>query len=103
MKTCKQRVNSSWKNTRKDIKSYLAGDLELDSLLLSVEYIEPGTFNNKRGYHRLLFSWGGPSDELRVFSPDKVEYWFLDWHDGASIDVTNDPVVQKFINNVLEL
>lgn len=104
MKSCKQRINSYWKSTKENIERYLNGKEDLDSLLLGIDYVEPGTFKNQsKGYHRIQFSWGGPSDELRVFGPEKVEYWFLDWFDGASIDVTDDPVVQEFINDLIEL
>jgi hypothetical protein len=45
-----------------------------------------------REYYRIQFSWGGPSDELRIYH-DRVEYRFMDWFDGASIDVTHDRAV----------
>lgn len=43
------------------------------------------------GYFRYQLSWSGPlcSDEFRFYVDpdlrlDRVEYWFLDWFDGAS-------------------
>ena len=38
------------------------------------------------------FSWGGPSDELRAFvnrddSIHRLEYWYMDWFDGAHVNV----------------
>lgn len=57
---------------------------------LSFDYIEPQTYNDQpEGYFRYQLSWGGPSDEFRFFvNPDyschRVEYWFMDWFDGAS-------------------
>lgn len=70
---------------------------------LSFDYVTPGTFNDqKRGYWRYQISWGGPSDEFRFYGDsggrgrihiDRAEYWYLDWWDGASVDVTNDPRV----------
>ena len=40
------------------------------------------------GYYRLQLSWGGPSDEFRVYvNQDKeidfIEYWYMDWFDSA--------------------
>jgi len=57
---------------------------------LSFDYVAPGSFDGQdEGYFRYQISWGGPSDEFRFFvNPDlschRIEYWFLDWFDGAS-------------------
>ena len=58
---------------------------------LCFDYVEPGTFGDQQeqGYFRYQLSWGGPSDEFRFFvdwegDPYKIEYWFMDWFDGAS-------------------
>lgn len=58
---------------------------------LSFDYVSPNTFENqKRGYFRYQLSWGGPSDEFRFYcdenlEPVEIEYWFLDWFDGAHL------------------
>lgn len=68
---------------------------------LSFDYVAPETFNDQpEGYWRHQLSWGGPSDEIRFYAsrPDspcyRVEYWFLDWWDGASLDLTRDDICQ---------
>ena len=60
---------------------------------LSFDYVAPETFKDQdEGYFRYQLSWGGPSDEFRIFankisdyrwSVYKIEYWYLDWFDGA--------------------
>lgn len=59
---------------------------------LSFDYVAPHTFHDQeRGYFRYQLSWGGPSDEFRIYAEgreyswhvDTIEYWFLDWFDGA--------------------
>jgi len=56
---------------------------------LGFDYVAPGTFEGqRRGYFRYQLSWGGPSDEFRFFcderpKPVRIEYWFMDWFDGA--------------------
>lgn len=56
---------------------------------LSFDFVALDTFDNqKEGYFRYQLSWGGPSDEFRFYTnPDfslhRIEYWFLDWFDGA--------------------
>ena len=58
---------------------------------LSIDFVEPGTFTGqKRGYYRYQLSWGGPSDEFRIYNDDHVEFWYLDWFDGASVRVTGE-------------
>lgn len=67
---------------------------------LSFDYVAPETFNDqKEGYFRYQLSWGGPSDEFRIyaqkiddwrFSVYKIEYWFLDWFDGAKINLSGE-------------
>lgn len=58
---------------------------------LCFDYVAPGTFTDQeQGYFRYQISWGGPSEEIRFFvNPDfsvyHVEFWFLDWWDGASL------------------
>lgn len=71
---------------------------------LSFDYVAPGTFEGQtEGYIRYQISWGGPSEEIRFFvSPShdeysnpyyRAEFWFLDWFDGARLDVTADETV----------
>ncbi len=74
-------------------------DPELGSLSdygLCFDFVPVGTFDDQaEAYFRYQISWGGPSDEFRFFvNPDltchRVEYWFLDWFDGASRVCTGD-------------
>ena len=57
---------------------------------LSFDYVAPDTFKDQeQGYFRYQISWGGPSEEFRFYvgaelNPYKIEFWFLDWFDGAS-------------------
>ena len=93
--TCAQRVNEEWKERQEDLKNP-----EYEALCF--DYVAPHTWDDqKEGYWRWQFSWGGPSDELRGFVNEhgelhRVEYWFLDWFDGASIDVTNYDGHERF-------
>lgn len=66
-------------------------DNTLGNYGLSFDYVAPGTFDDQReGYFRYQISRGGPSDEFRFFvnldhSCHRVEYWYLDWLDGALV------------------
>lgn len=96
--SCKSRIEGEVKARLRDLRrlweAYQNGaeGEEIESIFdygLSFDYVAPGTFSGqKEGYFRYQLSWGGPSDEFRFFvNPDlschRVEYWLLDWFDGA--------------------
>ena len=82
---------------------------------LSWDYIEPNTFDDQIfGYYRLQLSWGGPSDEYRIFVDETlreenvlnincIEYWYMDWFDGASLDVPKDSIAWEICQMFLDL
>ena len=101
---CKDKVKTEWEDRKADFEAFFSakewGETdELGSINdygLSVDLVEAGTFEGQReDYIRYQFSWGGPSDELRIFKNGDMEYWFLDWFDGACVDVTADEVAQE--------
>ena len=60
---------------------------------LSWDYVEAEDEENP-AYYRLQLSWGGPSDEFRIYTIgdtleiDVIDYHYMDWFDGASIPVS---------------
>jgi len=96
---CKDRVDSHFRSRFEALKDLWAGYCEGDegkteefyNYGLSFDYVKQNTLSDKlEGYFRYQISWGGPSDEFRFFTnPDfsihRIEYWFLDWFDGANI------------------
>ena len=86
-KSCKQRIKAEWKDRQKDL-------VDPHYEALSFDYVDPNTFDQQpEGYWRWQFSWGGPADELRGYVNEhkelhRLEYWFLDWFDGAKLQVT---------------
>jgi hypothetical protein len=61
---------------------------------LCFDRVEAGTFKDQRaGYWRWQLSWGGPSEEFRLYDNNDLEYWYLDWFDGACVDVVDDVFV----------
>jgi hypothetical protein len=101
-KSCKQRVRSELRSEIATIRKLWelyktdpeANDDELGNFNehgLCFDYVAPGTFDGqRRGYWRWQISWGGPSDEFRFFcdenyQPTSIQYWFMDWFDGAHI------------------
>jgi hypothetical protein len=95
---CKDRVRSHLAGRLSDLRKLFRADPEtpdpdlgtFNEYGLSFDYVAPGTFKNRRGYWRYQLSWGGPSDEFRFYcdenrNPVRIEYWLLDWWDGARI------------------
>ena len=89
LKTCAERIQEQWQQRREDLE-----DPEFEGL--SFDYVEPHTFEKQpEGYWRWQFSWGGPSDELRAYVNEnkeihRLEYWFMDWMDGAKLELQPD-------------
>lgn len=107
---CSERVGPEWEKEKETLTALLALNREdpdayhdeygnLYEYGLSFDYVEPGTFNDQpEGFFRYQISWGGPSDEIRFFvnlngSVHRAEYWFMDWFDGAKVDVSGEEVV----------
>ncbi len=101
--TCLERVRMHFEGRMEDIRTlwgiYLddsdASDPDLGSWHeygLCFDYVPAGTFTDQeRGFFRFQLSCGGPQDEFRYwtdeqFKPYKIEYWFLDWGDGAHVN-----------------
>ena len=61
----------------------------LEEYGLCVDRVAANTFGIHPGYGRYQISWGGPAEEFRYYDEDggRVEFWFLDWGDGASVKV----------------
>ena len=87
--TCAERVKQEWTDRQEDLKNP-----EYEAL--GFDYVEPHTWDDQpEGYWRWQFSWGGPSDELRGYVNEhgelhRLEYWYLDWGDGAHVLVDQD-------------
>lgn len=73
---------------------------------LCFDYVESN--DQEKGYYRYQLSWGGPSDEFRIWVSffgkiEKIEYWFLDWFDGASVDVTDNELIREIVEDFKEI
>tara|TARA_R100000329_G_scaffold29656_1_gene27253 strand:+ start:275 stop:595 length:321 start_codon:yes stop_codon:yes gene_type:complete len=95
-KTCKERIQEEYQDRLEQIQT------EEEPPFLSFDYVEPNTFEGQNiGYYRYQMGWGGPSDEFRKYdNKDFIEYWFLDWFDGASI-VVKDADVINLVNDFI--
>lgn len=116
---CEERIDNNLKGRLEDLEtlfhSYNNGEEYHEELGnfneygLSFDYVESNTFDDqKEGYYRYQLSYGGPSDEFRIwvnYDTDilKIEYWFLDWFDGASRDVTDNELIREIIEFFKEI
>lgn len=103
---CEQRIDAALKGRLADLEQLLNGCTDeepgdMADYALCFDYVAPFTFDDQpEGYFRYQISWGGPSDEFRFFiNPDlschRIEYWFLDWFDGAHRDCTRDATAMQ--------
>jgi len=106
-RTCKERVEDHLQGRIEDLRklwdAYRQGVEDIEDLGniyeygLCFNYVErdEDVKGQEEPYFRYQLSWGGPSDEFRFFTgPDfeinRIEYWFLDWFDGASITLSGE-------------
>lgn len=95
-KKCADKVQAAFDSRMADIRTLWEAEEqtteELGSLYeygLSIDRVEAGTFEGQRAsYWRYQLSWGGPSEEFRMYDNGDIEFWYLDWFDGACVDVT---------------
>ncbi len=94
---------------KNDYQEYENSYEALNEFGLSIDYIEPNTFEDQEnGYICYQLSWGGPSDELRFYLDDnkelyKCDYAYMDWFDGAVIDVTEEENIKDLYDNYINL
>lgn len=111
--TCAERVSPSAKYVDGEIRRMLdevysgAEDPELYNYGLSLDWSVKVDGNDESGIcYVWLLSWGGPSQEIRAFfrpmarEPYRVEYWFLDWFDGACVSA--GPAMREAMEYFLE-
>ena len=110
---CKRELETLRKLWELHCEDCEASDEELGNLYehgLAFDYVAPGTFDDQNeGYFRYQISWGGPSDEFRIYADAngrrgwsiyRVEYWYMDWFDGASVTLRGDDLA--FMSELVE-
>jgi hypothetical protein len=112
-KTCKERVKEAFLSRMDDIRAlYEAGygvevpDIgKLEEYGLCIDYVERGTWSKKgqpksEPYWRYQLSWGGPSEEFRLYDSGELQFWFMDWFDGAYTTVKGEDA--EIIKNIIQ-
>ena len=108
-KTCAEEVQDSFNSRMEDIRTlYNAEDQKTEELGALHEYglcidkVEAGTFKGQReDYLRYQLSYGGPTEEFRLYKNGDLEFWYLNWFDGAHIDVTDKDA--DIIKDIIEM
>ena len=94
--TCAERIGAQFASTVESLREILDSNDEDSGIYdygLSFDWVDPD--GKRAGYYRWQLSWGGPSDEIRFYPSDEkhrpvVEYAFMDWFDGATVDPSGD-------------
>jgi hypothetical protein len=95
--SCKERVADAFNSRMSDLRKLCRAGCgvevknlgRLEEYGLCVDRVAADTFGTHPGYWRYQISWGGPAEEFRYYDQagGRVEFWFLDWGDGASVKV----------------
>jgi len=109
---CKDKAEAAFAGRMEDIRALYEADITgaeppedvgcgLADYGLGFELVEAGTYRDQRAdYVCYQISWGGPSEEFRIYRNGDVEFWFLDWFDGAKVDVIGYDA--DIIRNIVE-
>jgi len=98
-KRCADLIAEKYKDRLDQFKKGLKSKDPIKWLVESVlgfDYVTPETFKDQnQGYWRMQISWGGPSDEVRWYTNNgidfsKTTYAYLDWFDGDEIEIDDD-------------
>jgi len=100
-KTCAERIDEAYADQIKRIRDTFYNESDdFNEVGYGFDYVARGVFKEmEQGYFRWTLSGGGPSSEIRFYLLDefcapmvinRIEYWFMDWFDGAKIDITGD-------------
>lgn len=89
---CKDLIQSEFNKTIRNLKDEIDKSL-FSEFALSYDYVDYE--GDGKGFIQYQLSWGGPSDEFRIYlnknyEPDHIEYWYMDWYDSAKIDLKKD-------------
>jgi len=99
MKSCKERIHAHLQDRIKDVEQALkAEENEYGKIVIDGEEYEDLfdwinqyalVYSDDPHYRakRLELSWGGPQDYFLFFEDGTIEYHFLDWFDGAKIEL----------------
>ena len=104
--TCADRITESIISRGEDFKRFMNSENEetqeeFYNYGLCIDMVNIGTFRDqKEPYLRYQISYGGPSEELRFYQNGTVEFWFLDWYDGAHKIITSLDWVQWLIQHL---
>jgi hypothetical protein len=90
-----------------DLQSYEDLFDYVNQSALGFDFVSVNTFKGQdRGYWRFQMSWGGPSDEFRIYVDEEnqieyIDYHYLDWFDGASVRARHD-IIYNICQTFLE-
>ena len=97
---CTDKIATEWAKEKERLNAMT--DTEIRDYPLCFDYVEADFFANDRGEHthegysRYQMSYGGTQDEIRFYNDNTVTYAFLDWGDGAEIDITDEAITKRF-------
>ena len=96
-------INESFESRMQDIRTLWKAEQEggyfddtyplgtLSDYGLCLDFVEAGTFEEPlHPYYRYRISYGGPTEEFRIFLNGEVEFWYIPWFDGYCVQVKGE-------------
>jgi hypothetical protein len=104
--TCAERIGKELRGRIEDFEAALRGEYPEGRYEDFIEWInEYALAYSDDPYYRakrLELSWGGPQDYFLFFEDGTIEYWFLDWFDGAKLVLSgHDYEVMAQVRDIL--
>jgi len=103
--TCEERIENEWAKEKERLANFRqhhpqslpdTGEV-FSEYHLDFGFVPEDTYNDQtEAYWRYQICWGGPSSDIRYYIDEeakdglRIEYWFMDWFDGANIRLTED-------------
>jgi hypothetical protein len=105
--TCAERIEEELRGRVKVFEAALRGEYPDGEYEDFIEWINEYALAYSEDPHyrakRLELSWGGPQDYFLFFEDGTIEYWFLDWFDGANVELFgHDYEVMAQVRDILE-
>ena len=105
----KDKTIEHFKSTHEDLKKFydnihnkkFDGDIDQEFVDLDEYFLSIDVGYDK--YVRFQISWGGPQEEFRMFRDGRIEFCFLDWFVGYSLDVTDDEVIKWLKDHFIDI
>ena len=102
---CKDVIKGELEDRTRDLKELWNAEEqetenlgELNNYGLGIWFNQAGDHEQREPYYQYQLSTGGPGDEFRIYLNGDVEYIYLNWFDGETIQVEDQELKEILYN-----